>query len=155
MNLIVGDYLKLKNHYVDTVAAGIQVIKWFNNHSVARGLFRKTQKDQKTGALALILPCLTRWTTHFLACSRLLSQRLILQACVLLNRDKLLMAAGEKAEAKETAEEVLTIVEDRAGTFWPTLAKYVAGTCPFSFVFHTDSYLGSAPILALSLRRQM
>ncbi|KAF5350331.1 hypothetical protein D9758_012821 [Tetrapyrgos nigripes] len=58
-NLIVSDILKLKVPLIQVADEALGLVKWFNNHSFALRL------------LVLILPVLTRWTSHYLALHQL------------------------------------------------------------------------------------
>jgi hypothetical protein len=54
MNLVVGDFRKV-------VTLGLNVVKWFNNHSQSLALFRSKQKLTYHGKFwALIFPIITR-----------------------------------------------------------------------------------------------
>ena len=50
----------------------IEVIKWFNNHSRALGLLKQRMLEKLFKVYVLILPVITRWTSHYLSCKRLL-----------------------------------------------------------------------------------
>jgi hypothetical protein len=39
INLIVGDFLSLKTGFLSCIPDALEVIKWFNSHSRALGLF--------------------------------------------------------------------------------------------------------------------
>jgi hypothetical protein len=122
INLVVGDLFKLKGDMVAAAAKAVELIKWFNNHSVALGLLRLEQKQTYKKHLALMLPVITRWTAYYLACSRLLETEAALRACVLKRESLLVEAGGAKREQKEKAESILAIAKDPE--FWVTLAKY-------------------------------
>jgi hypothetical protein len=62
MNLVVGDIFKdVQDTFSDTMDDALEVIKWFNSHSRALGLFNdvQVQNDRYPRALALILPAIT------------------------------------------------------------------------------------------------
>jgi hypothetical protein len=122
--LICCDYFKIKGHYIKTAERAQEVIKWFNSHGRALGLLRVEQKLVNAGkALALILPAITRWTGHYLAFSRLLVVSQPLRICVVKEKETLITCAGQKAEMKVKAREIIRTVEDMS--FWVDLAKYV------------------------------
>jgi len=117
----VGDYFKLENVYVETIEKAAEIIKWFNNHTLALGLFQKEQKSQTKKILALIRAVITRWTSHYLSVNRLLTLEQPLRSCVLKHRRELLVAAGKKAKQTETAKRIMRIVEDI--DFWKLLTE--------------------------------
>ncbi|KAL1739125.1 ribonuclease H-like domain-containing protein [Schizophyllum fasciatum] len=71
--------------------------------------------------LALFLPALTRWTSHYLSTARLLLLETEFKQLLLDSREELILVAGDTPAAKETAEEVLAILE--APDFWLNLKK--------------------------------
>ncbi|THU82318.1 hypothetical protein K435DRAFT_691755, partial [Dendrothele bispora CBS 962.96] len=83
-NLVVGDVLKLKLPLIKVVDRALETIKWFLSHSIAVGLLNEQQKKADFPViLMLILPVLTRWTTHYLALDRLLTLKEPLRQLVL------------------------------------------------------------------------
>ncbi|KAI0286480.1 hypothetical protein BC826DRAFT_906832, partial [Russula brevipes] len=125
INLIVGDYFKLKRPFMKIVDEALEVVKWFNNHSYALGLLRDGMRTKFGYILALILPVLTRWTSHFLCVSRLLRVEFCLRAMLLDSQvvAGLRVAAGDRADAKRKAEEILKIIGRQ--DFWDDLKLYV------------------------------
>jgi hypothetical protein len=111
----------MKSIFVDTVEQAVEVIKWWNNHSLALGLFQQEQLTRNGKTLALILAVLTRWTTHYLSVNRLLFLSRPLQSCVLNHREELMNAAGKKPELVAAAIEILDTV--RNDTFWKNLEE--------------------------------
>jgi hypothetical protein len=104
INLVVGDFLKLKLCFLDAVGLGLDVVKWFNNHSAALDLLRKEQVFTYEGKyFALLLPIVTRWTAHYLSVTRLLKVKDALKSCVSRKEDALVVCAGSKQEAKQKA----------------------------------------------------
>ncbi|OJA09942.1 hypothetical protein AZE42_14003, partial [Rhizopogon vesiculosus] len=65
INLILGDYYKANMDISALVDNANGVIKWFNNHSFALGLLNGEQMSMSDKVLALILPIVTCWTSHF------------------------------------------------------------------------------------------
>ncbi|GLB45662.1 hypothetical protein LshimejAT787_2500540 [Lyophyllum shimeji] len=111
INLIVGDIFKVKNAFVRCMEGAIEVIKWFNNHSRALGKLKDVQRQKFQKVWCLILPVLTRWTSHYLAIRRLLELEIAFKQLLLDDKDDVLLCAGDKREAKDKAEEVIGILE--------------------------------------------
>ena len=107
-----------------------EVVKWFNNHSLALGLLRQEQRlaHPSGRALNLILPGTTRWTSHFLCISRLLELEECLRVLPIssANQEILKRAAGPKRDAKAKADEVIKTILDL--DFWPKLRRYASVT---------------------------
>ncbi len=127
-SLLAGNYLTFPLHS-STMNAALEVVRWFNNHSSALELFQQAQlwtNPERTQPLALILPALTHWTTHFQAASRLCALGPAMQACIMRNKDKLLEIA-EKSQgdnSRATAMNVIKTIED--AEFWKHLDRYVS-----------------------------
>lgn len=123
INLIVGEVLKLKHRYVQVMEEALEVIKWFNSHSLALGILQEEQlhriRHTRSRVLSLILPVLTRWTSHYLAACRLLELEDHLRFIAQYRYPDLHRAAGNKSEAKRRADEVLQIVLRES--FWADL----------------------------------
>jgi hypothetical protein len=66
---MLGDYYKKNPKVATLVDQDVEVIKWFNNHSYCLGKLRDEQLITYEWAWALILPILTRWTSHFCSLS--------------------------------------------------------------------------------------
>lgn len=123
LNLVVGDYLR-GTRYLDIVNQALDVIRWFNGHSAALDLFHREQLNtynDRTQALVLILPTITRWTAHYLSVCRLLLVSLALRTCCMKYRDQLLMAGGKQHKFIEEAEQILDIVKN--DQFWVDLVR--------------------------------
>ncbi|KAL1739260.1 ribonuclease H-like domain-containing protein [Schizophyllum fasciatum] len=71
--------------------------------------------------LALFLPALTRWTSHYLSTARLLLLETEFKQLLLDSREELVLVAGDTPAARDAAEEVLAIIE--APDFWLNLKK--------------------------------
>lgn len=121
INLVVGDYFKIKGRLASVVTAALEVVKWFNNHSRALGMLRNEQITRVGKYISLILPVLTRWTSHYLSTSRLLDLEIYFRYLVLDRgkRDILLLCAGDKREQKNKAEEILKTIQ--TSSFWDDL----------------------------------
>lgn len=115
------DYLKLQGRHAKTAQDVIDVVKWFNGHSLALGLLRKQQQETLGKILALVLPCIARWTSHFLSARRLIRVENAMRACVEKNRDDLLIAAGKAKAQTAAAKRILDILEDER--FWELLQE--------------------------------
>jgi hypothetical protein len=123
VNLIVGEYLKCMKQHRKTMEDALDVVKWFNHHGRALGLLRKEQMSTFGKILVLILPCLTRWTSHYLAVRRLLELRVAFSklTCDPKILEILLVCAGKKQEQLAEAERIVGII-CREG-FWDELAE--------------------------------
>ena len=124
-NLLVGDYLTL-GHYRNAVNNALEVVKWFNNHGAALDLLRNEQLTtypDRSRPLVLILPVLTRWTSHFHAVKRLLELQRALVCCVVKHKERLLQIAaqGRSNEAKAMGARVIGYIQDEQ--FWRTLDR--------------------------------
>ncbi|KAL6302503.1 ribonuclease H-like domain-containing protein [Sparassis latifolia] len=123
IQLIVGEYLTIPE-ILEAIVQAQEIIKWFNSHGAALDLFEKEQELTYTDAtrvLALILPCVTRWTAHFLSISRLLDLSLAMKLCCARHADKLLICAGKTADVKAKALSILNTV--KADEFWKKLVR--------------------------------
>lgn len=121
MNLVISDYFKVKLTHIRVIDLALEVIKWFNNHSRALGMLRREMEEQLGKVFALILPVITRWTSHFLACQRLLKVQLPLRNLVLHCRDQLVICAGDKADMRAKAEQIMYIIGEQS--FWRDLTE--------------------------------
>lgn len=121
INLVVGDYLGLKHEVLESVPMALEVIKWFNNHGYALDLLRQQQRLNSEHILSLILPCVTRWTAHYLAISRLLKVSKAVKTCCFVYTDKVLDCAANTLEAKAKAQEIVDTVSNNR--FWENLTK--------------------------------
>lgn len=101
----------------------LEVVEWFNNHSRPLGILRAQQVKEVGKYKSLIMPVLTRWTSHYLSVSRLLELQYFFRALVLdpARRFALRLCAGDKADQKRKADEILDTIE--RSSFWADLAK--------------------------------
>ena len=102
----------------------IEVIKWFNNHSRALGLLKQRMLEKLFKVYVLILPVITRWTSHYLSCKRLLLVATAMRTLVLDFYDELVICAGDKREMKDKAKEILDLVNEPS--FWHDLVEYAS-----------------------------
>jgi hypothetical protein len=103
----------------------LDVVKWFNNHGRALELLRKEQQSTFGKVLALVLPCLTCWTSHYVAVRRLLELRTAFSK-LLCSEDIVAIleaCAGREEEKRDEAQRILGII--RREGFWTELAEYV------------------------------
>ncbi|OCH84208.1 hypothetical protein OBBRIDRAFT_741971, partial [Obba rivulosa] len=123
INLIVGDYLKLKGPHADVMDQALDVAKWFVHHSRALALLQQEQVSRHPDArpLTLVLPVITRWTAHYLTCTRLLELEVPMRKLVLepMTRDAVLSCAGDKRDAKEKARVIVNLIGE--SSFWSQL----------------------------------
>ncbi|KAL1739254.1 hypothetical protein HDZ31DRAFT_49675, partial [Schizophyllum fasciatum] len=121
VQLVVCDMFRLKTPLIRVIDEAIEVVKWFNNHSLPLGRFRDEQRRRTGRVYALILPGTTRWTSHFLCVKRLLDVEASLRSLVAdpAVRDLLIRAGGKKREAKDKAREVLRSIQ--RPSFWENL----------------------------------
>ncbi|KAJ8584682.1 hypothetical protein M405DRAFT_746591, partial [Rhizopogon salebrosus TDB-379] len=120
VNLVVGDVFKIKHVFIEIVTEALEVVKWFNNHSRALSMLRAVQLSKHGKILALILPVLTRWTSHYLAVTRLIETELAFKQLLLdagETLEPLVECAGGRADAKRKARETLGILQ--RPNFWP------------------------------------
>jgi len=123
MNLVVSKFLKDSPDFQIVIVLGINIVKWFNNHSGPLSVLWKEQTATYNGKCwALILLVITCWTLHYLSLSWLLQTEGALWACVWKHKDALL--AGVSAHDKEAmtaANAILHTIED--GEFWVKISK--------------------------------
>lgn len=124
INLVVGDVFKIKGtaygswvHWIDWA---LLIVKWFNNHTRALGLLKSAASRSKITILALILPALTRWTSHYLCVHRLIEMKEAFQAVLLgSGKEELLVAAGDQPEHKAEAQNIISVIS--SSSFWSHL----------------------------------
>lgn len=121
--LLTGNYLGVKQDFMEAASHGNDIIKWFNNHGKALDLLRNQQILILLKEYALLYPASTRWTSQFTCLSRLSSQEAIILGCVAQHRDELLLAAGPKADAKAKATEIIDRCLEPG--FWRDLKRIV------------------------------
>ncbi|KAG5640471.1 hypothetical protein DXG03_008547 [Asterophora parasitica] len=121
INLVIGDLFKVKNIFIKSIESTIEVIKWFNNHSQALGMLKDVQQMKFAKILCLVLPVLTCWTSHYLSVCHLIAIEIAFKQLLLDSRNTVLLCAGEKADAKGKAQEVINILEGYY--FWSDLRR--------------------------------
>ncbi|KAH8981951.1 ribonuclease H-like domain-containing protein, partial [Lactarius hatsudake] len=129
INLMVGGYLKLKTPFMECIPQALEVIKWFNNHSVPLGLLRTRQIMSFQGTFyALILPNLTRWTCHYFSLRRLLEVSRPMRSCCIEDEEKLIEGSGRGAEQKKAMDIIQTVGSEE---FWRNIAAVKTHLQPF------------------------
>ncbi|KAJ7226590.1 hypothetical protein C8J57DRAFT_1033821, partial [Mycena rebaudengoi] len=112
VHLVVGEVLELEIECMTSIDDGLEMVKWFTNHSRALGLLKHqqtlTERFKETGCLlVLIFPVITHWIFHFLAACRLLMLLAPMRTLYIHDYDTLIQCAGSKRDARENAREVL------------------------------------------------
>jgi hypothetical protein len=122
INLVVGDFLLIRRSVTEDINNALEVVKWFNNHSIALALLQQEQILTFNGSFwALILPAITRWTAHYLAITRYLKLKQPLQICWTRNEERLITCAGGKRELQDKARSIYGLVRDEM--LWHRLGK--------------------------------
>ena len=123
MNLIVGDIFKCVGQvFTKSITDAELVIKWFNNHSVPLSIFQQEQMQHLGVILCLILPVITRWTTHYQAISRMVTLQRVFYSVITFKREAL-MACFENRD-RHTLMDTLERLEHPK--FWPNLIQYAS-----------------------------
>jgi hypothetical protein len=120
---MLGDYYKKNPKVAAIVDQAVEVVKWFNNHSFCLGKLREEQMVTYRQAWALILPVITRWTSHFCSISRILSVNKAVTLTVTRYREQFLEYVKGTEKKIETAERVMDCVCDKH--WWKELSMYV------------------------------
>ncbi|KAJ6555690.1 ribonuclease H-like domain-containing protein [Mycena vulgaris] len=128
--LILGDYFKSWDYAQHIAEKATAVIGWINLHSKVHVIFDDAQKELGAAvALAYLVACITRWTTHFVAFMWLLQLQTPLQKAVAWKRDQIVKAqvgvakSTEKQHLEEDATHHCDIIDD--ATFWNGLEQVV------------------------------
>lgn len=119
--MIVGDYFKDNPHLKAIVNKALEVVKWFNNHGRALGILGDIQRMLSTTILCLILPVLTRWTSHYVSVDRLLELEPSIVRTVKDFEEELVRSVGSDRKAKAKAKKVMKIVGQTS--FWMGLRQ--------------------------------
>ncbi|KAJ7784891.1 ribonuclease H-like domain-containing protein, partial [Mycena maculata] len=126
VNLIVAEVLELDVPCMLSIDDGLDIVKWFTNHSRAIGLLNEEQKlterfEKTHRLLRLIFPVISRWIYHFLAVRRILTLSPPMRTLHFNHHDKLIECAGPKRDARAKGEKILAPIEDPQ--FWKNLAE--------------------------------
>ncbi|KAK7027516.1 hypothetical protein VNI00_015149 [Paramarasmius palmivorus] len=156
--LILGDYFKENPEAADIAEKAVGFIGWINNHDKVREIFDNEQRERTGKVLQCIFANLTRWTTHFLAFSRLLELQEPFQAAALFHRERVITAqvGAEKNKKKrkkleEDAKEHLGIAESRG--YWDSLQLVVNDIAPVTYstnISQSDSLCLDQFLIALA-----
>lgn len=117
---MLGDYIRHNPKVSARMEESVEVVKWWNNHSYALGLFQKEQKSMFSQKhWALILPVISRWTAFFCSLDRQLHVRKALKITSIKHEDEILDSVGKKADQKNKAQTILERVKD--DEYWKEL----------------------------------
>ncbi|KII90039.1 hypothetical protein PLICRDRAFT_76459, partial [Plicaturopsis crispa FD-325 SS-3] len=119
VDLVVGDIFKAKGIFIEVVNEVLEVVKWFNNHSRALGFLKEVTFQKLKCMLCLILPVLTRWTSHYLCVRRMLELQKPFRQLLIDFKEELLLCGGKTREAKDAANKVVKMLASES--FWPRL----------------------------------
>ncbi|KZV65826.1 hypothetical protein PENSPDRAFT_756143 [Peniophora sp. CONT] len=133
VNLVVGDIFKVHGPFIQVMDDALEVIKWFNNHGRAHGLLGQAMRKRLGREYSLVNPVLSRWTSLFHAADRLLRTRDAMLD-VTINREELISCAGDKRDALEKADEVVSIIERKP--WWLELTRTHAALHPLTIAAH-------------------
>ncbi len=136
--MILGDYFKVNTAGADIGAEATEVIGWLNNHGRVRSIFDQVQAEMNNGTvLTYLVANLTRWTTHFVAFSRLVSLQEPLRRAAYFNRREVVAAqvGAEKGAKGRKLEEAAIQQCDRldSGDFWAQLSTIVNDIEPICY----------------------
>jgi hypothetical protein len=121
--LMLGDYYKENPKVAALMDTAVEVVKWFNNHSWCLGKLSEEQTTTYKKVWALILPVITRWTSHFCSLSRLLQVNKAVKLTATRHREEFLDYVGRDAKKIRNANQVLDHVLDN--NWWKELTMYV------------------------------
>ncbi|KAJ7106255.1 ribonuclease H-like domain-containing protein, partial [Mycena epipterygia] len=126
MNLVVAKVLELGIPCMESINEGLDIVKWFTNHSRVLELLRDQQQNMEHYKethrfLTLTFPMISRWIFHFLAVRRMLTLSPPMCTLYIQDYETLIQRAGDKVEAKAKAREVLALIDDPQ--FWKNLTE--------------------------------
>ncbi|KZT64568.1 hypothetical protein DAEQUDRAFT_678347, partial [Daedalea quercina L-15889] len=169
INLVTGDVFKhAANVFEGVLNIALEVTKWFNNHTRALGMLKDSMVQKLGKAICLILPVITRWTSHYLVVQRLIDVELAFRHLLVDHEEDLLLCAGDKEEAKQKALDIIGKVKNY--TFFTKLKRLSDHLRPLAIatnLFQSDDvrldivlitlaklyHIFSDPHLELSVRR--
>jgi hypothetical protein len=137
--LTLGDYFKECPMAAEGAAEATNVIGWILNHQRVRAIFDQAQMQKNNGVvLTYLVANLTRWTTHFIAFSRLYDLKTALRQAVILGRDDIVSAHVGAERNKKAREKLISdankncdLVESTE--FWTTLKMIVNDIEPICY----------------------
>ncbi|KAF8173673.1 hypothetical protein BJ912DRAFT_1065043 [Pholiota molesta] len=124
--LVVGDYMRVSGTALLPYAEKANtLITFLRSKTQILALMRGIQEgiratNPSTRILSVIRPVVTRWTAFYLAYTRLLELRWVLDLLIRNNSDRLLV--GPTATRRK-GEEMISIFQDN--TFWIGLTRYI------------------------------
>lgn len=120
---MLGDYYKTNPKVAMLVDAAVEVVRWFNNHSWCLEKLSEEQITTYQKSWALILPVITRWTSHFCSLSQLLQVNKALKLTATRHGEEFIEYVGHDAKKITKAKQVLNRVLDN--NWWKELSMYV------------------------------
>ena len=95
------------------------LIKFFRSHDRILAMLHQEMDLTGQKRLALLRPVLTRWTSHFQACRRLIEVEKAMRALLIRRREDILATVTKEKEKGNSANSILKVIEDEA--FWARL----------------------------------
>jgi len=95
INLVLGDFLRLKLPFLKSVSQSLEVVKWFNNYGAALALLQTEQKLTYGKILIIFLPVVTRWLTHYHSICHLLEIEESVRTLWYRKQDTIIARAGD------------------------------------------------------------
>ena len=97
------------------------VIKFFRSHDRILAMLHQEMELTGQKRLVLLRPVLTRWTSYFQACRRLVEVEKAMRALIIRRRDDILSTVKKSQEQEKvnSAKYILKVIEDEA--FWARL----------------------------------
>src|SRR5882762_4389190 len=120
MNLVVGDLLGVKHKLIKVIKTALEIITWFNGHSVPLAWLQDEQQLTYNKSWIIFLPIITRWLAHYHTYTRFLKSERAMYACWAQKADEIIMKAGN-TEKQERAQAVLEPIGDVE--FWKKLQR--------------------------------
>lgn len=99
----------------------MDIIRWLLNHSYLLGLFHREQLRLTGTTHTLSIPVITRWTSHFLSISSVLSQARPLRSLVMFHPESFEASAGRSSEQVQQVKGIMRTIEDNR--FWEKLTE--------------------------------
>ncbi|KAI5898768.1 uncharacterized protein SCHCODRAFT_02173469 [Schizophyllum commune H4-8] len=139
IQLVVGDYFDSDSDVAASSTQAEELITWLRSKSLLLGLIRQFQLDAKPPpptVLTIIRACLTRWTSHYLAFSRLLQLRKVIENVIAKDKYDAEQLGGKsciikgKKEAKEKAKKMIALIN--SGEFWHDVLRMTVMTEPLA-----------------------
>ena len=118
INLIVKKFLTKPPIMKNTAIKMGALINFFRGHDRIMGMLQREMHLTGLKPLRLVRPVLTRWTTHFQACRRLLEVEKAMRALVIRRREDILATINQEKD-KTTARNLLRVIDDES--FWSRL----------------------------------